>query len=455
MASWGWIERETLTKAGGGNFPAWSVFTFFVYRLILILALLAAALPAAASAQTPATTPPVAATGAAEAISETGATLTGTVDRNDGPTTYHFEYGTSAAYGLNTAETPVSAAGTDPVTVKAAIQSLTRDTLYHYRLVATNPAGVSRGADRSFRTAPGPRAPAVASTSSRDVFSRGARLITTADPNGQETSVHFQYGTSTRYGAFSDSVSAGSGDRGVPVSIPLGGLKPNTRYHFRAVATNATGSARSLDRSFRTPREPTGVSLSLTPSRPVWAGRVTVLGRVAGTSVGGTPVALERQDFPFRAGFTQVGATKSANGDGSFRFELPSVFVTTQVRVVTRTKVVVTSPVRTASSAVRVGASAGSIGPRRSRIQGSIWPRVPAGRVSLQKRSPRGHWAVVSRKAALPLDANRSRYRFTVRRGKRAGIYRVAVVARDGGAHVPGRSREVRVRARRGARRAG
>jgi hypothetical protein len=431
--------------ACGGNFPASTVFSFCVYRLILILALLAAALPAAASA---AITPPVATTGAAESISETGATLTGTVDRNDGATTYHFEYGTSAAHGLTTPETPVSVEGTDPVTVKAAIQGLTRDTTYHYRLVATNAAGVSPGADRSFRTNPGPRAPTVASTSSRDVFSRGARLITTADPNGQETSVRFEYGTSTRYGASTDSVSAGSGDRGVPISISLGGLAPNTLYHFRAVATNPTGSARSSDRSFRTPREPTGISLALTPSRVVWAGTVTVLGRVAGTAVGGTPLALERQDFPFRAGFSQVGTTRPANGDGSFRFELPSVLVTTQVRVVTRTKVVVSSPVRTASSALKVGARSRARGRRRARIQGSIWPRVPAGRVSLQKRSPRGHWAVVDRKATRPLDANRSGYRFTVRRGKRAGIYRVVVLARDGGGHVPGRSREVRVRAR-------
>ena len=425
-----------------------SVFSFSVYRLILILALLATALPAAASAQTTVPTPPVATTGPAESITQTEASLTGTVDRNGGATSYYFEYGTSPAYGLRTPDTPVSAAGSDPVTVKAAIQGLTRDTLYSYRLVATNEAGVATGANRSFRTAPGPRAPTVTSTSSRDVYSRGARLITTADPNGQETSVRFEYGTSTRYGTFTDSVSVGAGDRGVPVSIPLAGLRPNTRYHFRAVATNPTGAARSLDRSFRTPREPTGVSLTLTPSRVVWGRDVTVLGRVAGTSVGGTPVALERQDFPFSAGFSQVGATRTANRDGSFRFQLPSVFVTTRVRVLTRTRVVVSSPVRTASSALKVGARTRSSGRRRTRIEGSIWPRVPAGRVSLQKRSPRGRWVLVRRRAAQPLDADRSRYRFTVRRGKRAARYRVVVLARDGGAHVPGRSRELRVRAR-------
>jgi hypothetical protein len=72
---------------------------------------------------------------------------------------------------------------------------------------------------------------------------------------------------------------------------------------------------------------------------------------------------------------------------------------------------------------------------------------VRQGRVSLQKRSPRGRWTVVRRRAAKALDANRSRYTFSVKRQRRAGRYRVVVLARDGGAHVPGRSREVRVRA--------
>ena len=418
-----------------------------VHRFLLILVLLAAALPAAAGAQIPAPTPPVATTGAAEAITQTGATLAGTVDRNGGATTYHFEYGTSPAYGLTTTETAIPPGGTDPVTVKLPIAGLTRDTLYSHRLVATSPAGIARGANRTFRTAPGPRPPGVTRTAARDVTSRAARLTTTADPNGLETSVRVQYGRTTSYGTYTASVSAGAGDRGVPLSIPLGGLRPHTRYHFRAVATNAAGTTRSLDRSFVTTREPTGISIALAPSRVIWGGKVTVIGRVAGTSVGGTRLALERQAFPFTAGFNQVGDTRTANSDGSFRFEMPSVFVTTHVRVVTSSGRALASAIRTASSAVKVGATARTTSRRRARIKGAIWPLVTAGRVSLQKRSPRGRWATVRRKAAQRLDDDRSRYSFSVKRGRRAGRYRVVVLARDGGAHVPGKSREVRVRA--------
>ena len=417
-------------------------------RLLVILTLLAAAaFPAAAGAQTPVTEPPVATTDAATSITDAAATLNGTVDANSSLTTYQFEYGTTAAYGQST---PVNTAGdgADPVAVQAALSGLPANTTYHFRLVATNAAGeVSRGADRTFRTNAGPQPPTVTSTTSRDVFSRGARLLTRVDPNGQATTVRFQYGRTTNFGAFTDRVDVGSGTASVPVSINLEPLRPNTRYYFRAVATNGAGTTRSVNRSFRTPREPRGISLALNPSRVVWGGALTVVGRISGTGVGGTRVALERQNFPFDTGFTEVG-TRTASSRGTFSFNVGQLFQTTRFRAVTRTRVPVSSGVRTASSALRVGARSNRIGRRRARITGAIWPRVPTGRVSLQKRSPRGRWATVQRKGTTELDANRSRYTFTVRKPKRkrpAARYRVVVLARDGGAHVPGRSRTVRV----------
>lgn len=440
--------QEANARAPGGNFRRVAVLLVAVSRLLLILTLLAAAaLPAAAGAQTPEPAAPVATTGVADSITETSANLNGTVDPNATLTTYHFEYGTSAGYGLTTPE-DTAPEGADPVAVKAAIQGLTRNTTYHYRLVATNPAGISRGADRTFRSAPGPQTPGVRSTTSRDTTSRGVRLLTTVDPNKQESTIRFEYGRTTSYGAFSDRVNVGAGDSGVPVSINVDGLRPNTRYHFRAVASNETGTTRSLDRSFRTTREPTGISVALTPSRVVWGGGLTVVGRLAGSALGGTRLALERQVFPFSSGFSEV-ATTTANSKGTFRFNVGSLFETTQYRVVTRTRRAVSSGIRTASSALKVGARARRRGRRRARIEGAIWPAVPAGRVSLQKRSPRGRWAVLRRAAAKPLDANRSRYRFSVKRNRRAASYRIVVLARDGGAHVPGRSRVVRVAKRR------
>src|SRR3954454_15700564 len=112
----------------------------------LMAALLCAhALPATALA---APTAPTATTGAASSVTQTSATLTASVDPNGGPTTVHFEYGTSTSYGVTSASQTVD--GADPVTAQVPVSGLTSATTYHYRVVATNSAGTATGADRTF-----------------------------------------------------------------------------------------------------------------------------------------------------------------------------------------------------------------------------------------------------------------------------------------------------------------
>ena len=122
--------------------------------------------------------------------------------------------------------------------------------------------------------------------------------------------------------------------------------------------------------------------------------------------------------------------------------------MTARLRVVTRTAVVAASPVTTASVAVKVGLKTRRLRGRRYRLEGAIWPAVPNGRVSLQRQSRSGRWGPVARTSPVPLSGDRSRYRFTVRRRSRALNYRVVVLARDGGAHVPGASRTITIRRR-------
>ena len=416
----------------------------------LLGVLIAAAFPLAAAAQGQAPEPPAATTGAAQAVGQTTATLTGTVDPNATATTFSFEYGTSTSYGLQTSEQPAGdgdAAGD----FSAPVTGLTPSTTYHYRLVATNAAGVSRGEDRTFTTAAtpaNPRPPSASTSTPRGVGPRSATFRASVDPNGSQTSVRFEYGTSTSYGSTTGSRGAGAGDRAVSVSIAVGNLRPNTRYHYRVVATNAAGTTRGGNRSFTTGRQPTGATIVLDPAKVVWGRSFVVTGRLSGSGVSGATVALERQEFPFTAAFTQLGATTRASSSGTYRFAVGGLFATTHLRVVTRTSPVVASAIATASSALRVGARAIKLDSRRARIQGAVWPAVPQGRASLQKRSPKGRWIRVRRASVRPLDAIRSRYRFTVRRARRTATYRVVVLARDGGAHVPGTSRELRVRGR-------
>jgi len=109
---------------------------------------------------------PTVVTGPATGVSAQAATLIGSVTANGVPTSYHFEYGPTTAYGNATAATdPGTGLGALPVT--AALDGLSPGTTYHYRLVASNKTGVNRGHDQSLTT-----------TSTAPAFA-GVRLVST------------------------------------------------------------------------------------------------------------------------------------------------------------------------------------------------------------------------------------------------------------------------------------
>ncbi|MGH2891287.1 MAG: choice-of-anchor Q domain-containing protein, partial [Solirubrobacteraceae bacterium] len=84
------------------------------------------------------------------------------------------------------------------------------------------------------------------------VSASGATLQGLVTANAQATSYHFDYGTTTAYGAATPAQSAGAGLGAVSVSAGLSGLAPGTTYHYRLVASNADGTTTSGDRSFST-----------------------------------------------------------------------------------------------------------------------------------------------------------------------------------------------------------
>ena len=100
--------------------------------------------------------PPTATTGAATSVTETGATLKGTVNPDGRPTKYFFEWGASNTYGQMTAEVPVGEDHTGHV-ASAILMALSPGTVYHFRLVAKNTSSeVVPGADQMFMTASPP-----------------------------------------------------------------------------------------------------------------------------------------------------------------------------------------------------------------------------------------------------------------------------------------------------------
>ena len=415
-------------------------------RPILVACLLLLVLPAAAAGQIVDPSPPSVTTGAAKDVARTTATVTGTVDPNGSSTSYHFEYGTTTAYGLQTAAKDAGD-GDGDVAVEIPVTGLTPGTTYHYRLVATNGNGTARGADRTLRTDPNPRAPGVTGTGRASVGPDSAVLRSTIDPNDAATTYRFEYGTTTRYGTRTPDRQIPEGDGGVAITEQIAGLHPYRRYHFRLVATNAAGTTASRDRTLVTSRAPISITLALDAARVRWGEGVEVFGDVDGTGVNGLPVGLERQDFPFTGPFSSIGTPLPVRADrsGRFRIFVPSLFSTTRLRAVTRTDVTVISPVVTAPVAVRVGATVNRLSRKRVRVRGSVSPAAPSGRAILQRRTRNGGWTFVRGGRLKPLGESRSRYGFKVAKTRRPRVFRVRVIARDDGAHVPGVSREVRV----------
>jgi hypothetical protein len=97
----------------------------------------------------PAIGPAVSGLGANPNLNE--ATLFGTINPNGATTTYRFEYGPTAAYGLSTPAKTV-AAGNAPVQVTETVLGLVPAGTYHYRLIAVNSAGVAASGDGALIT---------------------------------------------------------------------------------------------------------------------------------------------------------------------------------------------------------------------------------------------------------------------------------------------------------------
>jgi phosphodiesterase/alkaline phosphatase D-like protein len=224
---------------------------------------------------------PAVTTGSATGISQTGATLNGTVNPNGATASYTFSYGTSpGTYDHSVGGTGLT--GTTAQSVSRAISSLSPATTYYYQLCASNSFSVNPSCDieKSFvTTSPPPTATTGASSS---VTATGATLAGTVNPNGDATTFKFYYGTSSSFGTSyphaSAGGSAGSGTSATPVSDSISGLAGNTTYFFRLCATNTTGtSCSSVENTFTTPAAPvatTGASSSVTRTGASLAGTV-------------------------------------------------------------------------------------------------------------------------------------------------------------------------------------
>lgn len=95
-----------------------------------------------------------------------------------------------------------------------------------------------------------PTPPTIDNTSTGTITSESAELRASINPNGDDTTYHFEYGTSTAYEASTPEVDIGSGQIDQAVTQDVTGLQPNTTYHFRVVAHNILGTETGQDDTF-------------------------------------------------------------------------------------------------------------------------------------------------------------------------------------------------------------
>jgi len=207
--------------------------------------------------------------------SSTGATLNASIYPYGLATTYHFEYGPTAAYGTSVpipAEDIAAAAYPTAVPVHQTVSGLASGATFHYRVSATNSMGTTTSPDQTFTTTGTP--PTVTVAAATEV-SGGFELSGTVNPNGSESTYKFEYGTTTAYGSTvpTPEASVGSGTSAVAVSQTVSSLLPNTTYHFRLVAHGGGSSAATSDQTFTTAPAPPSA-----PSAVVSAPQATATG---------------------------------------------------------------------------------------------------------------------------------------------------------------------------------
>lgn len=164
------------------------------------------------------------------------------------------EYGTTTAYSAPPVKCTPDASVTpysSEKTVTASLSGLSKETLYHYRISATNANGTTKGIDQTFRTH---NVAGVTTGDATDVTQETATLNGSYTGNGEATSVKFQWGTTALYGNETPTQPIGPTGGATPVSAPIEGLDVYTptsgTYHYRLVASNLSGTTLGPDRTF-------------------------------------------------------------------------------------------------------------------------------------------------------------------------------------------------------------
>ena len=264
--------------------------------------------------------------------------------------------------------------------------------------------------------------PAATTAAAANVTFQSARVNGSVDPNKQATNYYFQYGTTIALGTETAPTPAGSGAKGVRISVDIGGLAPTTRYHYRIVAVNASGTTLGKRRTFTTRRQPLGVSLAASPNPLRPGGSTTLAGTLSGTGNAGRKIVLQSNPWPYTQGFQNASNELLTNATGGFSFSILSIPFNVQYRVVMPERPAVVSPIVTAGVRFSVSTKVSKKRVRRGRtvrFSGTVKPARVGANIAFQKKRG-GKW--VSINGTIVRSGGRYSKRVKIRRG---GSYRV------------------------------
>lgn len=196
--------------------------------------------------------PPFVFTGAISAISNTSATVAGTVVNNNGAvvTARGICYATTFQPTLANSVSSAPSGGNGSYSV--ILSGLSSNTKYYVRAYATNSAGTSYGSTDSFTTTQ-PTAPVLTTIAPFAVGSNSASSGGSISSNGGSALLArgIVYSTSPVPTLSNNVITDPSVNTGTYFT-PISGLTPNTPYYVRAYATNATGTAYGDEYTFTT-----------------------------------------------------------------------------------------------------------------------------------------------------------------------------------------------------------
>ena len=273
--------------------------------------------------------------------------------------------------------------------------------------------------------------PAVTTGTAASITQSTVTLNGKVDANAKATTYFFQIGTTKLYTVNTAETPAGESPNPINVSVPVAGLAPATRYHYRIVAKNADGQTFGADRTFKTKIQPLGVTLVATPASVAPGGLTVLSGQLTGTNNANRQVQLQSSAYPYTAGFATVGNTVLTDAAGNFTFNAIPVGVTTQFRVLMPNRPEIVSPIVIVGAAVQVKTDTKKVDRGRHsitvRFSGSVTPATDGARVDIQKLR-NGVWTTIAHTRSKHDSASKSRFKLRVKLF-RSGQYRVAAAS--------------------------